>query len=268
MRTTSKNHKENMVIKFGIVLFWTAFWLFNVIDKFIGGYTYFWVGRDRFAQIFKFFSSLGVESFGLAFGALIATTILEILAFVFVAAALIKLIERKEERATTLFFYGSLAGLVIFSFFAIGDQVFGDRFELLEHTIFWIAIVISWGAYIYYPKIETTFRIKDIWENHSKEFSFMVAIIVAMSIVSMVSIISYGKNEIAQKALTIEPVHIGEGVYKFDLPFRSNRASWENSLTAFIKENTHLRITEIQTIPSELKSKRDNAIFFVITEPK
>ena len=47
----------------------------------------------------------------------------------------------------------SFAGLVIFSFFAIGDQIFGDRVELQEHTTFWMALIISWGAYIYFPKI-------------------------------------------------------------------------------------------------------------------
>ena len=43
-------------------------------------------------------------------------------------------------------------GCVIFSFFAIGDQVFGDRGELLEHTIYWMALIVSWGAYKFLPE--------------------------------------------------------------------------------------------------------------------
>lgn len=31
--------------------------------------------------------------------------------------------------------------------FALGDQVFGERSELLEHTIFWAALFISWRVY-------------------------------------------------------------------------------------------------------------------------
>lgn len=259
---------EGQIIRFGIVSFWSIFWFLNVVDKFIGGYTYLWVGKDRFAQIGKFFASIGVDAPAYPLGALVFITILEIAAFVLITAALVKLIQKKEPRARTLYFYGTLVGLIIFSFFSMGDQIFGDRFELLEHTIFWISIIVSWGAYILFPKMGTIFKFREILKDYSKEVISLTFIIAFISFFAVTSIVSYGKHEIEIQKQIITPVHIGEGVYSFTLPFMSRRGAWEQTLTNFIKNNPDLRITTIQTMPSELKSKRDNVIMFVITEQR
>jgi hypothetical protein len=47
------NSFERIVLRLGVLIFWTLFWLLNVIDKFIGGSTFLFVGKDRFAQVFS-----------------------------------------------------------------------------------------------------------------------------------------------------------------------------------------------------------------------
>ena len=58
---------ESYIVRFGVVIFWTLFWLLNVIDKFIGGSTFLWAGKDRLAQFVKYFSSIGIENQSVAF---------------------------------------------------------------------------------------------------------------------------------------------------------------------------------------------------------
>ena len=142
-----KFFNEGIIIRLGILVFWTLFWLLNVIDKFIGDPIFLWVGKNRFAQFVKYFSTIGIENLYVSYGFLAFVTAAEIAAFILFVIALWNLIRKNDRRAHAFFVGGTVTGLAIFSFFAIGDQIFGDRFELMEHTIFWVAIIVSWGAY-------------------------------------------------------------------------------------------------------------------------
>mgnify|MGYP003307976574 CR=1 FL=1 len=42
---------QTSLLRHGILGYWTIFWLFNVLDKIIGGAHFLWVGRDRFAPV-------------------------------------------------------------------------------------------------------------------------------------------------------------------------------------------------------------------------
>lgn len=150
---------EGKIIRIGIVVFWDLFWFFNIIDKFISSPTFLWVGKDLLTQFTNYFSSIGIENPNVAFGFLAFVTIAEIAAFILVTIALWYLVYDNEQKARLFFFFGTFVGLAIFSFFSIGDQIFGERHELLEHTTYWIALIISWGAYIYFPKKSYTKRI-------------------------------------------------------------------------------------------------------------
>ena len=147
-----KSISEVTIIRFGLIFFWTCFWLLNVIDKFFSGETNFWVGKDRMAQFVNYYSSLGIESSLLPQITLGFVTIVESLAFIFLLIALISYVTKRRRKAQKLFFWGTLMGLIIFSFFSLGDQVFGDRMELWEHTSYWVALLISWAMYRYLPK--------------------------------------------------------------------------------------------------------------------
>ena len=65
MNTDHQPSNSTGLIQLGILAYWTIFWLFNVIDKAIGGAHFLWVGRDRFAQFQKYFASAGVRGRGL-----------------------------------------------------------------------------------------------------------------------------------------------------------------------------------------------------------
>ena len=157
MNTPHIAHYEGRLIRIGTVGFWALYWLLNTIDKVINKPTFLWVGKDRLTQFKEYFSSIGLEDPGIAFGFLIFVALAEAIIFVLVAVALWFLLVKNEQMAHKFFFWGTFAGLAIFSFFTIGDQIFGDRGELLEHTIYWVALIVSWGAYMYFPR-ESSFR--------------------------------------------------------------------------------------------------------------
>ena len=79
----NNNISKNQLIRYAILVYWSIFWLFNIIDKLIGGSLFLWVGRDRFAQFQKFFASAGLESPIIADIALVIAAGLEVFAFVF-----------------------------------------------------------------------------------------------------------------------------------------------------------------------------------------
>jgi hypothetical protein len=259
---------EGKIFRMGIVGFWTLFWFFNVIDKFIGGSAFLFVGSDRFALFVKLFSSLGIgnqNAFFVSLGSLIIATIIEIIAFALLLSALWHLFQHNDTRAETLFFWGSFTGLVLFSFFAIGDQIFGDRVELLEHSIFWIALIMSWGAYIYFPKEKEKIE-EDSSDNSSNKAPMIM--IVAMSLIATAVLTFHGIKKFPERTKIVEPAYLGQGVYSFEMLFLSGGNVWEKSLTQFIGNHPELRVTAIYTIPNELKTKADNVIIFVITEKR
>ena len=54
------NISTSQLIRYSILVYWSLFWLLNIIDKMIGGSLFLWVGRDRFAQFQKFFRLSGI----------------------------------------------------------------------------------------------------------------------------------------------------------------------------------------------------------------
>ena len=119
----------------------------NIIDKIIGGSLFLWVGRDRFAQFQKFFASAGLESPLIADFALVIAAGLEVFAFVFFTGALIHFFRKNIESSRSWFLIGTCFTLVTFTIFSIGDHVFGDRFELLEHLILVFILIYMVGIY-------------------------------------------------------------------------------------------------------------------------
>ena len=69
---------QTSLLRHGILGYWTIFWLFNVLDKIIGGAHFLWVGRDRFAQFQKYFASAGLEAAWVANAGLMVAGALEV----------------------------------------------------------------------------------------------------------------------------------------------------------------------------------------------
>ena len=91
-----KDISRSQLIRYSILIYWSLFWLLNIIDKIIGGSHFLWVGRDRFAQFQKFFASAGLESPFIADFALSVAAALEGFAFVFFIGALFKLFKNNN----------------------------------------------------------------------------------------------------------------------------------------------------------------------------
>ena len=136
--------REHKIIALGIILYWWLFWLLNVVDKIIGKGIPFFEGKDRMAAFVKYFGSIGIHNPAVAGGTLLFVSIIEFIALVFLSFALYYWFKNKRVLMRGAMFYGILVSLFVFSFFAIGDQIFGDRKELWEHTTYWMALVLSW----------------------------------------------------------------------------------------------------------------------------
>ena len=161
-------------------------------------------------------------------------------------------------------FYGIVLTLITFTIFSIGDHIFGDRFELLEHTLFWFLTLFSWVAFI---------RL----ENHSEtvKTSLTKKQILSISLISFLlvtttcfSIFSYNYNFFSRRtdALTAEPV--GDNIYKVSFPFLGGSVVFEKTIDQFKSENQQ-KINHIYTVPNPLRLKKaDGLIFYIMTEDK
>ena len=136
--------KEKNILRFSILFYWTFFWGLSVLDKIIPDVHHLWVGKDFFALFIKFFGSLGLKDPIFATLALAFVSSLEGLNFVFYLLASINFLKGKESLSQKWFFRAIFTSITLFSLFSIADQVFGDRFQLLEHGLFWLILIASW----------------------------------------------------------------------------------------------------------------------------
>ena len=256
---------NNELIKYAILVYWSLFWLFNSLDKIIGGSEFLWVGRDRFAQFQKFFASASLEAPIYADAALIIVGALEIFAFVFFTGALFHFVKKNQESARSWFFVGILLTLITFTIFAIGDHIFGDRFELLEHTLFWFMTLSSWVVFIRIGAVDSTEK-----SNIGKRQIIIASIItLALAITTSASIFKHNTDYFSQRSEPVNAEKAGDNLYKFSFPFLGGSTVFENSIEKFRKEYPNKKINHIYTAPGELRLKKaDGLIFYVITEDK
>ena len=146
--------REHAWLRGAILVFWTLFWGLSVVDKIIPDVTHLWVGKDFFALFVKFFASLGLKDPMFATAALAGVSGLEAVNFTFYATAMLALLKGDARRAETWFFRGIVTSLGLFVLFSMGDQVFGDRFQLLEHGLFWMVLLASWIAFKFFATEE------------------------------------------------------------------------------------------------------------------
>ena len=256
---------KNQWIRGAILMYWSIFWLFNIIDKVIGGSQFLWVGRDRFAQFQKFFASAGLEAPIIADVALIIAAGLEVFAFVFFAGALMYFLKNKASEARNWFLMGICFTLATFTVFSLGDHLFGDRFELLEHTLFWFMTLASWVIFI---------RLEDsvAGEEAGLERRQMMAaalISAALILVTTGSIFNYNEHFFYRRTAAISAEPVGEDLFKVAFPFLGGSTVFEKTIEQFMEEHPSKRIDHIYTVPNALRLKKADAlIFYIITEEK
>ena len=261
----NNNISKNQLIRYAILVYWSIFWLFNIIDKLIGGSLFLWVGRDRFAQFQKFFASAGLESPIIADIALVIAAGLEVFAFVFFSGSLIHFFRKKWEKSRSWFFIGICFTLITFTVFSIGDHVFGDRFELLEHTLFWFLTLFSWVVFIRLDSRQAS----EIIIPSKKQIAGASILSIILVCVTSVSIFNYNKNYFYRRTTALPAEPVGENIYKVSFPFLGGSTVFEKSIEKFKNEHPSKNIDHIYTVPDPLRLKKaDGLIFYIVTQDK
>lgn len=253
------------LIKYFILIFWSLFWLLNIVDKVIGGAHFLFVGKDRFAQFQRYFDSLGLGSPIIVNIALILTAALETFALVFFVGALCHFIRKNHKATRSWFFVGIALTLSTFTYFSIGDQVFGDHFELLEHAIFWFIALLSWIIFIHIDTVQ-------LFDNFSigrKPFLAASIIVVAIASVTTFSIFRHNQIAFVERTQAVEATQITTDKYKIAFPFLAGSTAFEQSLAKFRKDHPNLSINYIYTAPNPLRlGQSDGLIIYIQTDKK
>ena len=255
---------ERRLLRLAILVFWTLFWGLSVADKIIPDVQHLWVGKDFFALFIKFFGSLGLKNPLFATAALALVSALEAMNFGLYLAALISF--RKGDAAVTdrWFFRAILASMVLFSLFSIADQVFGDRFQLLEHGLFWIILLASWIVFRHVPMAEDT----TLSLTPSAETRWAVVAGIILTLATSAVLWRFSEDTFHNVEDPVVGKEVVEGLYKFDFPFLADKVVWESTINTFKEAHPELKVRYIYTGPSELNSKKKtHLLLYVFTEP-
>ena len=253
------------LVRYLILIYWILFSLLNIIDKIIGGAHMLFVGKDRFAQIERFFDSFGLANPIIADIALIITAGLEIFAFVFFSGALYHFKNKNIDSTRSWFFAGISLTLILFTYFSIGDQIFGDHSELLEHGIYWLMTILSWFIFIRIEKIQ----IFDSFSLEKKQF--LVATVMAILLISVTafSIFWHNHTSFIERTNAVNAIKIDDNKYKVSFPFLAGSKAFENTIVKFKKDNPALSINYIYTAPTQLRlGEADGLIIYIQTNNK
>ena len=255
--------KEKNIIRFSILLYWTFFCVLMVLDRIIPDVHHLWVGKDFFALFIKFFGPLGLKDPIFATLALAFISSLEGLNFVFYLLASINFLKGKESLSQKWFFRAIFTSITLFSLFSIGDQVFGDRFQLLEHGLFWLILIASWVLFKYISSSDG--KILEI--KLDKGLKIAIAIGVFITTGASISIIDFSSKTFTNVSAPVEGIEVIEDLYKFDFPFLADKLVWETTINTFKEDHPELKINYIYTGPSELNSKKKtHMLLYVFTE--
>ncbi len=264
----SVNHSKIIgkdLVRYLILIYWILFWLFNFIDKIIGGAHFLFVGKDRFAQVQRFFDSLGLGSPIIANAALIVTSGLEIFAFVFFSGALYHFAKKNIDATRSWFFIGIILTLTTFTYFSVGDQIFGDHFELLEHGLFWFITMLSWIIFIRIDRIQ----LFDNFSIANEQFIAAATLTLVLFAVTALSIFWHNHTSFIERTQAVTASRIKEDKYKIKFPFLAGSKAFENSIAKFKADNPHLNISYIYTAPTPLRlGESDGLIIYIQTESK
>ncbi len=264
-KTDFLNASTAHLIRFGILIYWSIFWLFNVVDKVIGGAHFLWVGRDRFAQFQKYFASAGLEAPIIADASLVVAAALEVFAFLFFAGALAHFWRKNAGVARSWMAIGTGLTLLTFTIFSIGDHIFGDRFELLEHTLFWFSSIGSWVVFVHLER-QGEDRITSI-PRHQMVRTGLVSIGIAVA--TTVSIFQYNTDFFYRRTAALSAERVDADLYKVTFPFLGGSTVFEETLVKFLEEHPTKTVDHIYTVPKPLRLKKADAlIFYIATKEK
>ena len=180
--------------------------------------------------------------------------------FTLYGTALVALLRGDAGRAESWFYRGIVTSLGLFVLFSMADQVFGDRFQLLEHGLFWMVLLASWIAFKFFA----------VDEEHSGGLGSVRTVLLLGALLTLGatwSIRDFSSQTFHNVDKPVLGVEVVEGMWKFDFPFLADKLVWEQTVNAFVEEHPELKVTYIYTGPSELNSKKKtHLLLYVFTE--
>jgi len=258
-----KSTASHQLVRYAILIYWAIFWLFNLIDKVIGGAHFLWVGRDRFAQFQKYFASTGLDSPHIANAALAFAGALEAFSLVFFAGAVLHEVRKDRAASRKWFFLGTILTLATFTFFSIGDHWFGDRFELLEHTLFWFLSLSSWVVLVRLNDSAPPDRVE--LPKPQRRMATVTASVLVL--ITATAIFTHNRSDFHLRSDAVPAEQVGDNIYKVSFPFLGGSTVFENSIAEFKAANPTKDIQHIYTVPKPLRLKKADAlIFYIFTE--
>ena len=258
--------KEKKTLQWAILVFWTIFWGLSVMDKIIPDVQTYWVGKDFFALFVKFFGSLGLKDPLFASSALAFVSSLEVVNFVFYLLSIFYFARGRQETSEKWFFRGIFSSMTLFILFSIADQVFGDRFQLLEHGLFWLILIASWLVFKFFSDDSEK---ESVEKNGTKKYIWAIIAGLSLTCMTSISILDFSDNTFSNVNSPVVEEEVADGVFKFDFPFLADKRVWEKTINTFKKKHPELKINYIYTGPSELNSKKKtHMLLYVFTEKK
>lgn len=126
-----------------LLAFFTMFWLLNGLDKFLNRHP-FWFGTARDAKFVDYFARIHLPA-QMALTTLYSFGVLEILLGVSFALSL--LIGRRIRPVLGQISFK--VSILMFFAYSIGDILFGDRAELLEHGTYLALIIVCFAFFLW-----------------------------------------------------------------------------------------------------------------------
>ncbi len=255
--------KERKLFQYFILTHWLFFAGTTVLDKLIPDVYPLWVGADFYTLFVKLFASLGITNPIFSTVALSAITIIEVASFVCFLLSLTLLIKSKKKSAEQWFSRGILLSLILFSLFSIGDQIFGDRFTLLEHGIFWCILLVSWLVFLYFGNTDND----KIGLAPTSLLRTTIIAGIVLIVITSISLFQFSSNTWHTKNTSLAGVKISDSIYKFDFPFLGDKYTLENTLKIFREDHPDLKVNYIYTGPNELNTKKKtHMLLYIFTE--
>ena len=146
-RGPATGRDENRLIRLAIVIFWALVWLLSFADTVGGMAAGVWLNGNRLEHFMERYAQLGVADPVVSSATLIVIGAAELVAFSLFGLAFLSYFRGERDYERYYFYLGIIVSLAILTLFTVGNQLFGNQAKLLEHSLYWIAAVISWFLY-------------------------------------------------------------------------------------------------------------------------
>ncbi|PSP76894.1 hypothetical protein BRC81_11100 [Halobacteriales archaeon QS_1_68_20] len=243
---------QERFIRYALVVYWGMFWLMNAVDHLlVTDAAPLFKGKYRYDSLYQYFDSIGVDSGYVALAAMNVSTVLEVVAFATLACSLWYTYRGDSRRATDFFVVGMFAGILVMTYFAVGDVVFGDRAELLEHTQYWMFQVVTLVLYLYVPETRISSTVGSFYGNNRKALATVVVVTLLFSSAALATSLQRMDSVTGMQNEAFEATDLGNGVYRVDLAVGAGQDAWERTLDEFRRDHPNRTVVDVRSVPGD-----------------